>query len=197
MVTPPHEVPGDVSRTVNIAIHDKIDDKFYLLRGKQGQLVIYEIENPVEVFALEKTPLNVKELQQLVDEDVPECNAEYPPLLMAITAPDDGTHYAPDEGFDIVYVSVGGLPPRTCGLRISDHPIANDVDYNAAAEILAEGGPDAGTVPTVAPHDPDTYYIRGRVTDAQPLTALSNQVTIIVDAPGVEPVWFLTDQGMQ
>jgi len=197
MVTPPHEVPGDVSRTVNVAIHDKDDDKFYLLRGRQGQLVIYEIEKEVMVTALESKPLNVKELGELVLEDVFEATVEAPPLEMTITAPITGTHFDPEEIFNITYFSAGGVPARTCGVRISVNPIPDDAAYNAATVIQAEGGPDNGNIPIAAPVNPGTYYIRGRVTDSVAQIALSNQVTIIVDEPGpdIEPIWFTTNPG--
>ena len=142
----------------------------------------------------EATPWNSKELKQLVNEDVPIATIEYAPLVMTISAPVTGTHYDPEEAFDITYTSTGGKPARTCGLRISSNPIPDNAAYLLATPIQAEGGADAGTVPTTAPLAPGTYYIRGRVTDAQPLTALSNQVTIIVDAPVQRVVWFLAGE---
>ena len=161
------------------------DDEFALDVYIKGTSV------PVEVTATEKTPINTKELKQLVDEDVPTATIEYAPLVMDISDPVTGTHYTPEQAFDIVYTSTGGKPARTCGLRISNNPIPDDAAYLLATPIQAEGGANAGTVPTIAPLAPGTYYIRGRVTDAQPLTALSNQVTIIVDAPVQRVVWFL------
>jgi len=101
---------------------------------------------------------------------------------MNISAPLDGDHFDPEEEFDIVYTSVGGYPPRSVGLRYSTDPIVDDADYNAATPI-ASGQPGSGTYGWEAPSDADTYYIRGRVADGDGFTALSNQVSIIVDNP--------------
>jgi len=191
MVTPPIEVPGDVSRTVNIAIHDKLLDKFYLLRGKQGQLVIYEIENPVEVFAEEKKPLNVKELGQLVEEDVISADAISPDLVMEITDPENGDTFLPDADAPITYASTGGFPPLTCELSYSDAPIPDDAAFDLAT-VIAVAQPGSGTAPWSAPHDPGDYYIRGRVTDSLGNHVLSNQVHIIVGLSSPLPVWFIS-----
>ena len=135
----------------------------------------------VPVSATEADPVNSKELKQLVSEDVPVANIEYPLLSMAISTPVDDTHFDPGDPFNLTYVSIGGMLPRTCGVRISTAPITNDVEFNAAPVLLIDGSPDNGVAPVNAPMIPDTYYIRGRVTDTQPVTALSNQVVITVD----------------
>jgi len=135
----------------------------------------------IPVSATEAQPLNSKEVRQLVDEDVPVGEIEYGTLSMTISAPVTGTHYVYDQAFDITYTSSGGKPPRTCGARISSNPITNLVEYLAASVYIPEGSPSAGTQSVNSPVVPGTYYIRGLVTDDLGITALSNQVTIIVD----------------
>jgi len=111
-------------------------------------------------------------------------------LAMNISAPLDGAHFDPEEEFDIVYTSVGGYPPRSVGLRYSTDPIVDDEDYDAAT-VIAAAQAGSGSYGWEAPVDPDTYYIRGRVTDGLGSTALSNQVSIIVDEPGPpEYIWY-------